>query len=394
MYATVPFPRVPPPPNKPLRLLVVLPSWVGDAVMATPALRRLRTALPGAFVGALARPGIDQLLDALDLFDEVHVEARAGVMGPKHAAAKLRPRRYDTALLLTNSFSTALAARVAGIPRRIGYDRDARRLLLTDPVKAPKTNAGAWAITPAVNYYWDLVGTLVGDQPPPPPADQALTSTHAPLVLPPGVFMELGVADNTRAEADAVLERAGVNKGTHHAILNPGGNNPAKRWPPDRYARLADHLAGAHNLRVLVNGSPDERDLCAQIADAARSQPAVLPDLGVTLASLKGVIANASLMVTNDTGPRHIAAALGVPLVSLFGPTDPRWTTIPVRPTDTGDPGETILVADPGLPVGESANDNPGRCAIERIALDDVIAAADRLLAQTSSRSANQRTPG
>ncbi len=389
---------MPAPPDRPLRLLVVLPSWVGDAVMATPALRRLRDAMPGAFIGALARPGIDQVLAGLDLIDEIHVERRSGVLGPKFIAARLRPRRYDTALLLTNSFSTALTARVAGIPRRIGYDRDARRLLLTDPLPAPRaaphTGSGKWAITPAVNYYWTLVGALTRDEPPPPPPDQPLTNARVPLVLPEGVRMELAVTDAERAEAGDLLDRAGITPDQQFAVLNPGGNNPAKRWPPERFAALADHLARVHGLRVLVNGSPAEQELCASIAALAQTGPAALPDLGVTLASLKGVIQRARLMVTNDTGPRHIAAALGVPLVSLFGPTDPRWTTIPVLPTQTGEPSESILVADPDLPVDQSANDHPDRCAIEKISLECVVAAADALLAQTTPRSANQRTPG
>src|SRR5690349_1107621 len=116
----------------PLRLVVICPSWVGDVVMATPALRLLRSRLKGSFIGGLVRPGMDELLAGTDFFDEVHVERAGGVMGPKFAAAKLRPRRYDAALLLTNSFSTALIARIAGVPRRVGYNRDARGLLLTD----------------------------------------------------------------------------------------------------------------------------------------------------------------------------------------------------------------------------------------------------------------------
>lgn len=367
------------PPNNPLRLLIVLPSWVGDAVMATPALRRARAALPGAFIGALARPGIDQVLNGLDLFDEVHVEARAGAMGPKRAGAKLRPRRYDTALLLTNSFSSALTARVAGIPRRVGYDRDARRLLLTDPVGAPRTGSGKWAITPAVNSYWSLVSTIADDSPPPPAPDQPLTNTHAPLILPPDVYMELALTDAERAAANEVLSRAHA-AGAPYAVLNPGGNNPAKRWPVERFAAIADHLARAHGLRVLVSGSPAERDLCAQIADLAETDPGVLPDLGLSLSSLKGVIAGARVMVTNDTGPRHIGAALGVPVVSLFGPTDPRWTTIPVRPTASGAPGEVVVVADPDLPISESANDHPDRCAIEKIPAERVRDGVDRVL--------------
>ena len=113
-------------PAQTLRLLVVVPSWVGDAVMATPALRLIRRSMPGVFIGALVRPGIDEVLSGAGFFDEVHVARASGVMGPKFAAAKVRPRRYDAALLFTNSFSSALTVRLAGIGRRIGYDRDAR----------------------------------------------------------------------------------------------------------------------------------------------------------------------------------------------------------------------------------------------------------------------------
>src|SRR5690606_24812434 len=115
-----------------------LPSWLGDAAMATPALRLLRDALPGAYIAGLARPAVADLLRGTALLDEMVVERASGVMGPKRAAAKVRPLRFDTALLLTNSFSTALVTRIAGIPRRVGYDRDGRGVLLTERLRAPE----------------------------------------------------------------------------------------------------------------------------------------------------------------------------------------------------------------------------------------------------------------
>jgi len=144
------------PPDRPLRLLVVCPSWVGDVVMATPVFRLLRDELPGSFIGGLVRPGCDQVLAGTNFFDEVHVERASGVLGPKFVAAKVRPRRYDTALLLTNSFSTALITRIAGVPRRFGYDRDGRGFLLTNKIKAQKKSDGGWSIVPAVDYYWRI----------------------------------------------------------------------------------------------------------------------------------------------------------------------------------------------------------------------------------------------
>lgn len=377
----------------PTRLLVVMPSWVGDAVMATPALDRLRAALPGALIGALCRPGIDAIIAGGGFFDEVHTEPRSGVMGPKRAAQKVRQRRYDSALLLTNSFSTALTARLAGIPRRVGYDRDGRGVLLTHRLTTPRDaqDPARYAMVPAVNFYWWAAGALLAafgpadttpdaaDGPPArwPPESWTPKRQRMPLVLPPDARLRLGVTADEQAAADAALTKADAAN-QRSAILNPGGNNPAKRWPTDRFATVARHLQQRHGLRVLLNGSPAERDLLNAIAaDAPGCVP--LPDLGMTLGALKPLCARAALMVTNDTGPRHIAAAMGTPVVSLFGPTDARWTTIPVAPLPNGDPSEAIITAGE-LDPRERANDHPDECRIEAINTDRIIAACDALL--------------
>lgn len=351
--------------TRPRRLLIVCPSWLGDCVMATPALRRLRQGMPGALLGALVRPGMDELFEGSGLFDQVHVARSTGIMGPKHAAAKVRPDRYDAAVLLSNSFSTALIARLAWIPRRIGYARDARSLLLTDAIAPALRPDGRYAIVPAVTYYLRL-------------ADHLLGRPHDAEDL--GEALCLGLSTKQQQASDDLLARAGLSPQTPRAILNPGGNNPAKRWPADRFAALARHLHEDRGLRVLVNGSPGERALITEIIELAGVPCVSLPDLGVTIGSLKGVVRGSRLMVSNDTGPRHIAAAFGVPLVSLFGPTDARWTTIPTRPTPRGRPGEQILRADESLDPAESANDHPERCRIDRISVDRVLQAVDEAL--------------
>ncbi|MCC5824457.1 MAG: lipopolysaccharide heptosyltransferase II [Planctomycetes bacterium] len=377
-----------PTPTTPLRLLIVLPSWVGDTVMATPTLRRVREALPGAFIGALGRPGIDQLLTGSADLDEIHTFVPHGMMAPKRAAAKVRARHYDTALLLTNSFSTALIARLAFIPRRIGYNRDNRAMLLTDPLTPPRNADRSWKLTPAVDYYWNLASHLLNQ----PTVDWSIhTPTNCvsvPLALPPDAHMHLPVADADNTAADELLARANLAPDQPFALLNPGGNNPAKRWPADRYAHLARHLIETHHLPILINGSPAESDLCESIVsqvapNASEGMVFSLPDLNITLGALKSLCQRAALMVTNDTGPRHIAAAMGTPLVTLFGPTDPRWTTIPVRTHADGTPRETILVADPTLPPDQSANDHPDRCRVDRITLASVITAAEDQLARS-----------
>lgn len=359
------------------RLLIVLPSWVGDAVMATPALRLTRQTLPGWFIGAICRPGVDQVLAGLDALDEVHVAPMSGVFGPKRVAAQLRPRRYQAALLLTNSFSTALASRIAGVPLRLGYDRDGRGMLLTHRLAAPRREDGEWAVVPAAAYYYHAARALLDVL-----ADRTVDARAAIEPLQGHARLELVVTEDEAARAGEVLASAGVARGGGRlTVLNPGGNNPAKRWPTERFAALADWLSTEHGMPCVINASPSEVEIARAIQRASLTEPACLADHGGSLASLKGVLARSSLMVTNDTGPRHMAAALGVPVVSLFGPTDHRWTTIPAPA------GEAIVLADPDLPEGETANDDPQRSRIDRISLDRVRGAVNGLLNRSSTRA-------
>lgn len=359
------------------RLLIVMPSWVGDVVMATPALRLLRHARPNDEIHALLRPGLAALLDGAGLVNHLHTAGTNGVLGPARLAAAARPIDAHEALLFTNSFATALGVRVARIPRRVGYDRDGRGFLLSERL-APPREGRRRALVPAVRSYHHAAAAFLDPSRPPLAPLPAASLTHAPLGEAENSRLELGLTAAQKAHAAEILAAAAITP--PYAVLNPGANNPAKRWPAERFSALADHLARAHNLRVLINGSPAERSLCEQVARHAHTRPVALPALAPTLGSLKAIIAGARLMVTNDTGPRHIAAAFAVPLVSLFGPTDPRWTTIPVRPLADGSPGETILIANPDLDPARASNEDPQASRIDRIDAAAVLRAADTLL--------------
>jgi len=376
---------VQPRPDLPLRLLVVAPSWLGDVVMATPAFRLLRSSLKGSYIGALVRPGLDELLAGTNFFDEIHVASSQGMMGPKRSAAKVRGRAYDTALLLTNSFSTALVTRLAFIPRRIGYDRDGRGMLLTERLKPERTGTG-FAPVPMVEYYLRAARAALGggggggaER----EADPAVRSTAR---------LELGVTPGQDAAAERLLRSGGITGFRPLAILNPGANDQAKRWPAERFAQVGAHLA-ARGMDIAVNGSPGERALVAEVAQLTRRKveeqsagesggpPVVaeLPSLGIAIGSLKGVVRRAAIMITNDTGPRHIAAALGVPTITLFGPTDARWTTLP----DDG-VARAELLADPTLPAAEVADDHKDRCRMDRIEVRTVVEAVEGVLARAN----------
>jgi heptosyltransferase-2 len=328
-------------------VLVVCPTWVGDTVMATPVLRGLRAALPDAHLAAMLAPGLEEVLDGCGWIDEMIVRRDRGALGPWRAARVLRSRRrFDAALLLPNSFRTALTVRLARIPVRIGYGRDGRRRLLTHAVAVPVETTPV----PAVRYYRELAETALGGE----PIDARI---------------ELGVTDAQVQAADRLLDGVGAPL----VVLNPGGNRADKRWPAERFAEVADALARHDGATVAVSGSPGERDLTRRIAAAAAAPIIDLADRGIGLGVLKAVLRRAALLVTNDTGPRHLAAALGTPVVSLFGPTDHRWTTLEgVR--------ERVLLAEPFLPEALVADRHAEACAVEKIRTSDVLAAARALL--------------
>jgi heptosyltransferase-2 len=358
-------------------VLIYLPSWLGDTVMATPAMALVRHALPRSVLVALGRPGMNDLLGGLDWLDDVVIADGRSTLGPAKVAARLRAMRIDAALLLPNSFSSALTVRLAGIERRVGYDRDGRGAFLThklEPVKRPPPHKGYQPVS-AVDYYLDAARAL-------------LAALHATPADAPEPRLTLATTRADESLADEVLAKGDIKPAERFALLNPGGNNPAKRWPVERFAALAHHLITAHGLKVAINGSPAEAELVGTIQQAIElnhpedgDRIACLPELGGTIGSLKATVKRARIMVTNDTGPRHIAAAFNTPAVSLFGPTDPRWTTLPPSFTSPGVPREIVLVADPTLPETEVADDHPSRCAIEGIALEDVVRAVDKVLA-------------
>lgn len=328
------------------RAAVVLPTWVGDTVMATPVLQAVRQALPEAKLTAITSPGQDELLAGLASLDEVIAMNAKGLTGPLRAGRTLRRLKAEAVLLLPNSFRSALAARLGGVPLRIGYRRDGRGSLLTHGLEVAKSDCPI----PAVEYYIALGRYATG-------------LDEIPATL------ELAVTDEQDAAAAKLL--AGIDG--PFILLNPGASKSEKRWPIQRFARVAEALARSTGLAVAATGSPAERNLISELAGGSEAPIVNLAERGITLGSLKAVVRRASLLITNDTGPRHIAAAVGTPSVCLFGPTDHRWTTLP-------DANERVLLAEPFLPEELVADRMARACGIDRIRVPDVISAAESLL--------------
>jgi heptosyltransferase-2 len=279
-------------------ILVRAPNWLGDTVMALPALSSLREAMPraritltGRWAALLAGQGVADVLLAYP--------SRAGERRRfNHALAK---EGADLAILFPNSFEAALAARRWRARRRIGFDSDGRRPLLTDAIPLPSPRRHQ------VDEYAALLEPL----------------GVAAAATPPA--FKLGANPVADTEIDALLDAAGASGGARLVGLHLGAAfGPSKLWAPESFARLAGRLAGAALSPVLL-GSEADRDTAAAVVAACRRPPASLVGRDRP-ALLPRLLSRLACLVSGDTGVAHLAAALGVPTVTLFGPTDPGLT--------------------------------------------------------------------
>jgi len=278
--------------------------------MATPALRCLRSAYPDAQIDLTMVPYVRKLVEEAPWYDNIIEYSRSdehkGLTGLLRYIRSLRQSRYDLAVLLPNSISSALIAFLAGANRRIGYDRDRRGFLLTDPVPAPTDN-GVFVPQPMVEYYLRLCEALGA------PVDSRKT--------------ELFVDPESEHQVEDLFNKHTISGENIIVAINPGAAyGSSKLWDTTRFAEVADTLAAGQHCDVILLGGPGEKQIVQEIASSAHSSPVNLADEDVALDVLKSVIKRCDLLITVDSGPRHIAVAFDKPVVVLMGPTDPRYT--------------------------------------------------------------------
>ncbi len=280
--------------------MVRAPNWLGDAVMSLPAIGAIRQAVPHAHIAVVARPSLGDLYAREAAVDDViPYPAPESFRGRREIAARLRRECFTTAILLQNAFDAALVAWLARIPERIGYNRDARGLLLTRAIRVPETGE-----IPRHQrfYYFELL-------------------RRAGIVdrFPPSAAIRLGGIEAARQAGAARLRS--LSMAAPVVGISPGaayGN--AKRWLPERFAEVVRALA-AH---ALVFGSPSERGLCELVTAQLRGAHIDARNLAgeTSLAEFIDLAAACRLFLTNDSGAMHVASALGVPTIAVFGATD------------------------------------------------------------------------
>jgi heptosyltransferase-2 len=294
------------------RILIRGTNWVGDAVMSLPAIRAVRSRYPAAHIALLAKPWVADLYARETVIDEVIPYAwRPGWsdLGGKWRQARAMGA-FDAAILFQNAFEAAALAWLARIPRRIGYNRDARGWLLTDAVPVPRSGE-----TPRHERYYYLE-----------------------LLRRAGILDRLPEVDEIRLEGRNAAALAGARRFREMGLagdvvgVSPGAAfGAAKRWLPERFAAAAAQLARNTAASVAIFGSAAERELCEIVAGLIQGQPVVNLAGRTTLREFIDYAAACRLFLTNDSGAMHIVAALGTPCVTVFGSTDPT-TTGPVGP--------------------------------------------------------------
>ena len=304
--------------SSPRRVLIFCPNLVGDAVMATPTLRALRQSWPEARLFGVAKPVVAATLKGLHELDEWFVfNPQAGFRATLGLIRSLRAQQFDLAVLLPNSLRSALLAWLSGARRRVGYNRGGRQVvpwLLTDRLDPPRDPATQrFTPTPIVGYYLRLAEALGCPR----------GSTRLSLM----------VEAHDQAALERVLSRLNLGSSERRLVVfNTGGAfGPAKSWPSARFAALGRRLVETNDGRcdVLVMCGPAEREEAqAIVRQAAHPRVRSLDEggepLGIGLS--KACVRRADLLVTTDSGPRHFAAALNRPVLTLFGPTGITWT--------------------------------------------------------------------
>jgi heptosyltransferase-2 len=295
------------------RLVVRTPNPLGDALMALPAMAEIRAAMSGRHLIVAATAGV------APLFSEITVASPdlTVVVDKRREAEQLRELRADAIVLLTNSFRTAWVSRQAGVPKRWGYGAHVRSVLLTRAVARPRTKVHQ------AEYYLHLVRELgLGVR---PGSDRRQTPAGAGS--DPGVTPHVQITQATRVRADGYLAQLGVDRSTPLVGLAPGAAyGHAKRWPPTRVAELAARLT-AGGVTCLLVGAEGDRSAGREIESVLPPGTRVFNVIGRTdLRLFAGLLASCQAFVSNDSGAMHLAAAAGVPVVAIFGPTDERVT--------------------------------------------------------------------
>jgi len=342
--------------DKKYEILVWLPSPMGDVILCTPALRAIRRHFKSTRISFLANEVVRNILSPSRFNDTwIHLHSK----NPFAIAKILKEHNFTHAVLFKNSFASALAVSLAGIPERIGYAREGRGFLLTEKLYPLKLSAAKFKPLSMLDYYIAIPAMLGADT-----ADSNL---------------ELHANPQENKTLQIKFPEIAESKGPIVVIVPGGAFGLSKCWLSERFAQTADWLISNYKATVFISVSPatHEKRIAKEICKVSRAKLINLADRPVSLGELKSLFSIADLVITNDTGPRHIATALQRKVITLFGPNDPAWT-------ETGYENEIKIVGDaPCAPCAKPVCKESEHLCMQSITVDMVCDAAKNLLEHT-----------
>jgi heptosyltransferase-2 len=288
-------------------LLIRCPNWVGDIVMAIPALDCIRNNFPEAKIIGIVKNRAKGILRDGPWFDGFIDSNDKSWGGFWHMTKQIRECKADMAVLLPNSVRSLLSVWLGGVKDIYGYRRNLRGMFLRGGPKPVRNNHGIVPI-PMTEYYLGICRWLG-------------------LSVPDKVQPKLYIGQQVLKRAESLFQRHGIRKNDLVIGLNPGASfGESKCWPPEYFAELAELCEKELDAKVLLLAGPGEERIVQAILQKSRAKIINTHDEVVDLELLKPLVQRCSLLITNDTGPRHYAVAFDVPVVVIMGPTDPRYT--------------------------------------------------------------------
>jgi len=330
-------------------ILIIKLRYIGDVLLATPAVRAIKAAQPDVRVTMMVNRGTEDVLSGNPDLDEIVVLDKGSLAAQWQLIARLRRRRFDTVIDLTDGDRSAFLSWISGAPVRIGFNDEHRwRGKCYTEVVQP---------VPGVRHRIDRdldalkpMGIQVGSKSP-----------------------QLRLTPEEEKSADQLLDQLGVQRSQPMVILQPGARYWFKAWPPERFAELADRLTSQYGCQVLIGGSHQDIDLAQQIRQMAKNTPIIMAGR-TSIKQFAAIAQKSALFVGSDSGAMHVATAVGTPVVALFGPSNP---------AEWGPRGGVIEVIYKGLdcrtcfhPTCRRGEQN----CMKLIAVDEVMSASGRLM--------------
>ena len=293
----------------PKKLLVRSTNWIGDAAMSVAALREIRRQHPHLHIVVAGPAWVLGVFYGQNFIDSLIELPQSGNRFYRVWKEACLLRGFEQVLIFTNSFATAFASFLAGTVKRLGYSTDGRGILLTGKAVDRSKSMGFHQ----AYYYLDLISQTGFSN-----------IDYLDGTFPPDT--SLHVSRSGSEEASKLLAELKIDRQRPLVLLNPGAQyGPAKRWFPDRYARLADSLIDRERVEIGIIGSKNDVDVAKEIEAQMRHSPHIMAGL-TSISGLLGLFSESRLLITNDSGPMHLAAALDVPQIALFGSTDEKAT--------------------------------------------------------------------